>query len=292
MTLAVLNLFWQGSSSSKKDTSAKDFLPLSIISAVTRKRKKHQSACPADSSSDEDSDHEPVKASNYRELGEGEGSEEEGGGETGHAPLSSETQPEEVEKDEGAQRVKEACEGAGRGVGGRENAARQQGDDNSIQVDRDLREQPRPRSFLYSHQSSICLRTTGLPASPSSSTCPGSTHRTGQTNPVTRKKLRGERVRPRSLYGEDAGLERAAVGLSRVKASLLRGQERLLQAMSPSRDPSVQQGWLGQVQANLLASANDLWRSGAQRRHGSPETRRRRRDRRRHTVVGNVSGEG
>ncbi|KAI4872378.1 hypothetical protein NFI96_033645 [Prochilodus magdalenae] len=281
----------KGSLSSKKDVSAKDFLPMSIISAVTRKRKKHQSACPADSSSDEDSEHEPVKASNYRELGEG-GGIEEGGRETDCPPLSSENQAEEVEeKDEGGERGMGSCEQEGQEVGERENAAHQQEDDDGIQVDAGLRAQ-RPRSFLYSHQSSIGLRATGSPTSPASSSCPSSTHRIGQTNPVTRKKLRGERVRPRSLYGEDLGMERAAVGLSRVKASFVRGQERLLQAMSPSRDPSVQQGWLGQVQANLLASANDLWRSGAQRRHSSPETRRRRRDWRRHTVVGNVPGEG
>ncbi|KAL1264191.1 hypothetical protein QQF64_004546 [Cirrhinus molitorella] len=58
----------KGTSTSKKDLSAKDFLPLSIISAVTRKRKKHQSTCPADSSTDEDSEHEPIKASNYEEM--------------------------------------------------------------------------------------------------------------------------------------------------------------------------------------------------------------------------------
>ncbi|XP_049320258.1 rho GTPase-activating protein 23 isoform X2 [Astyanax mexicanus] len=286
----------KGSLSSKKDVSAKDFLPLSIISAVTRKRKKHQSACPADSSSDEDSEHEPVKASNYRELGEGGGSDE-GDGDAGCAPLNSENQTKEEVEENGGEQVMGSHEEAGQEVGGAEDAACQQeeeedDDDDGIQVDTGPRAQPRPRSFLYSHQSSIGIRATGSPASPSSSSCPSSAHRTGQTNPVTRKKLRGERVRPRSLYGEDVGMERAAVGLSWVKASLVRGQERLLQAMSPSRDPSVQQGWLGQMQANLLSSANDLWRSGAQRRHGSPETRRRRRDWRRHTVVGSVPGEG
>ncbi|XP_037400098.1 rho GTPase-activating protein 23 isoform X1 [Pygocentrus nattereri] len=281
----------KGSLSSKKDVSAKDFLPMSIISAVTRKRKKHQSTCPADSSSDEDLEHEPVKASNYRELEEG-GGNEEGDEETECPLLSSESQAKVVEeKDGGGEAGMGSCEGAGEELGGRENAACQREDDDGIHVDTGLRAQPRPRSFLYSHQSSTGLRATGRPASPSSSSCPSSTHRNGQTNPVTRKKLRGERVRPRSLYGEDLGLERAAVGLSRVKASLVRGQERLLQAMSPSRDPSVPQGWLGQVQANLLASANDLWKSGAQRRHSSPETRRRRRDWRRHTVVGNAPGE-
>ncbi|XP_066521119.1 rho GTPase-activating protein 23 isoform X2 [Hoplias malabaricus] len=282
----------KGSLSSKKDVSAKDFNPLSIISAVTRKRKKHQIACPADSSSDEDSEHEPVKASNYRELGEGGGSEEGDGG-SGCDPLSSENQAEELEgKDKEGERVVGSCDGVRQLVGGWERTAcqKEDGNDDSVPVDVALRAQPRPRSFLYSHQSSLSLRAAGRPASPSPSSCPSSAHRIGQTNPVTRKKLRGERVRPRSLYGEDLGLERAT--FSRVKASLVRGQEKLLRAMSPSRDASVQPGWLGQVQANLLASANDLWRSGTQRRHSSPETRRRRRDWRRHTVVGNMPGEG
>lgn len=66
----------QDSPASKKDLSAKDFLSLSIISAVTRKRKKHQSACPPGNSTDEDSEHEPVKASNYGGKKSGEEEEE------------------------------------------------------------------------------------------------------------------------------------------------------------------------------------------------------------------------
>ncbi|XP_029383008.1 rho GTPase-activating protein 21 isoform X2 [Echeneis naucrates] len=58
------------SAGSKKDIHARDFLPKSIISAVTRKRKKCLSTYLPGSSADEDSEHEPVKASNY---GGGEG---------------------------------------------------------------------------------------------------------------------------------------------------------------------------------------------------------------------------
>ncbi|XP_017293390.1 rho GTPase-activating protein 23-like isoform X4 [Kryptolebias marmoratus] len=61
-------------SSSKRDLNAKDFLPKSIISAVTRKRKKCLSTHLAGNSADEDSEHKPVKATNY---GEEEGEEEE-----------------------------------------------------------------------------------------------------------------------------------------------------------------------------------------------------------------------
>ncbi|KAI3364855.1 hypothetical protein L3Q82_001040 [Scortum barcoo] len=60
------------SSGSKKDLSAKDFQPVSIISAVTRKRKKCLSTHQQGSA---DFEHEPVKASNYAE-GEGLGGEE------------------------------------------------------------------------------------------------------------------------------------------------------------------------------------------------------------------------
>ncbi|XP_068460187.1 rho GTPase-activating protein 23-like isoform X3 [Clinocottus analis] len=65
------------SSLSKKDLSARDFLPKSIISAVTRKRKKCLSTHPQDGSADEDSEHEPVKTSNYGGAKGGGGKEEE-----------------------------------------------------------------------------------------------------------------------------------------------------------------------------------------------------------------------
>ncbi|TKS90245.1 Rho GTPase-activating protein 23 [Collichthys lucidus] len=69
------------SSGSKKDLNTRDFLPMSIISAVTRKRKKCPSTHLQDSSADEDSEHEPVKASNYRGEEGDKGEEEEDRGE-------------------------------------------------------------------------------------------------------------------------------------------------------------------------------------------------------------------
>ncbi|XP_035389482.1 LOW QUALITY PROTEIN: rho GTPase-activating protein 23 [Electrophorus electricus] len=261
----------QGSVSSKKDVSAKDFLPLSIISAVTRKRKKHQNACPTDSSSDEDSEHEPVKSSNYGGLSESAGAEvDEGGGER------------EAERGSQAEKVHGKGGGAEGGTGSEEEAKQQVGEKGSWAC------QQEDGSARAGVDAGPRQSSAGRPASP---TCDGTTfaHRLGQANPVARKKLRGERARPRSLHAERG---RLGEELARVKASLVRGQERLRQAMSPSREPPLQQGWLGQVQANLLASANDLWRSGAQWRHASPETRRRRRDWRRHTVVGGVPTEG
>ncbi|XP_062381655.1 rho GTPase-activating protein 23 [Sardina pilchardus] len=86
------------SPASKKDLSAKDFLPLSIISAVTRKRKKHQSACPPGNSTDEDSEHEPVKASNYG--GKKSGAEEEEEEDDGNEDEEGEEEEEEEEEEE------------------------------------------------------------------------------------------------------------------------------------------------------------------------------------------------
>ncbi|XP_023196304.1 rho GTPase-activating protein 23-like isoform X1 [Xiphophorus maculatus] len=59
------------SSTSKKDLNARDFLPKSIISAVTRKRKKCLSTHLTVSSGDEDSEHELVKNTSYGERDEG-----------------------------------------------------------------------------------------------------------------------------------------------------------------------------------------------------------------------------
>ncbi|XP_047183481.1 rho GTPase-activating protein 23-like isoform X3 [Scophthalmus maximus] len=66
--------------SSKKDLNARDLMPKSIITAVTRKRKKCLSVHLPSSSADEDSEHEPFKAINYR-GGEGGGGGEEFKGE-------------------------------------------------------------------------------------------------------------------------------------------------------------------------------------------------------------------
>ncbi|KAI4789253.1 hypothetical protein KUCAC02_035363, partial [Chaenocephalus aceratus] len=63
------------SSLSKKDLNARDFLSKSIISAVTRKRKKSLSTHLQDDSADEDSEHEPVKTKegSEQEVGSGAG---------------------------------------------------------------------------------------------------------------------------------------------------------------------------------------------------------------------------
>ncbi|XP_061565256.1 rho GTPase-activating protein 23-like isoform X7 [Cololabis saira] len=71
------------SSGSRKDLTARDFLPRSLFSAVTRKRKKPLVG-PAAGGADGDSDHEPVKTSNLGgEEEEGEGGEREEDGDQG-----------------------------------------------------------------------------------------------------------------------------------------------------------------------------------------------------------------
>ncbi|XP_055031252.2 rho GTPase-activating protein 23 isoform X3 [Misgurnus anguillicaudatus] len=278
-------------STSKKDPSAKDF-PLSIISAVTRKRKKRQSTCPPDSSDDEDSEHEPIKASNYEEM-----SEEKEVRENGRPLQQAEEETEEAGKMEGKQEQ----------VGGEgEQLMEEKKVEDAIDVCE--REQTgqirsrRPRSFLYSHhQSASGLGASSQPTTSSSST---SSSPPQPSNILTRRKLRGERVRPHSMYVEQSRVveeqssgpvpasHTRSLGFSRVKASLVRGQERLRQAVSPSRsnrEPSHQQGWMSREQANVLAPADGL---RGHRQQSSPETRRRRRDWRRHTVLVNMPAEG
>ncbi|XP_066554487.1 rho GTPase-activating protein 23 isoform X3 [Amia ocellicauda] len=85
----------KGSWGSKRDLNTKDFL--SIMSAVTRKRKKWRNAGLLGSSTDEDSEHEPIKASNRGGLGpeEGEGEEEEEGEEEAVAASRRDREEEE-----------------------------------------------------------------------------------------------------------------------------------------------------------------------------------------------------
>ncbi|KAM4624597.1 rho GTPase-activating protein 23-like [Polymixia lowei] len=159
------------SSGSKKDLNARDFLPMSIISAVTRKRKKSPSTHPTGSSADEDSEHEPVKASNYGGGG-GEGGDERDEGEEEEqkeerdeegvkrecTPAGKETRDEKGKV--GDQEARETTEGKPSFAKGeeREQAARNE----ARNFERDNRQgermaspraatQSRPNSFLYSH---------------------------------------------------------------------------------------------------------------------------------------------
>ncbi|XP_047427635.1 rho GTPase-activating protein 23 isoform X4 [Mugil cephalus] len=89
----------KGSWGSKKDLTAKDFLTLSIMSAVTgRKRRKRHNACRVGSSTDDDSEHEPIKAGH---LGAEEEEEAESPvGDTAPRAEGEEDDDEEEEEEE------------------------------------------------------------------------------------------------------------------------------------------------------------------------------------------------
>lgn len=122
---------------------------------MTRKRKKSLSAHLPGSSADEDSEHEPVKASNYGggEGEEGGGEEEEGGEE--EVAKGEQTKEKQDEKGNGA-KDRESAEGSG----GEEavKAAERETDDGTKAPGKENKQratsppQPRPNSFLYSHQ--------------------------------------------------------------------------------------------------------------------------------------------
>uniref|UniRef100_A0A3P8RV86 Rho GTPase activating protein 23 n=1 Tax=Amphiprion percula TaxID=161767 RepID=A0A3P8RV86_AMPPE len=85
----------KGSWGSKKDLTAKDFLTLSIMSAVTgRKRRKRHNARRVGSSTDDDSEHEPIKAGH---LGAEEEEEEE---EEAESPVGDTAPRAEGEEDD------------------------------------------------------------------------------------------------------------------------------------------------------------------------------------------------
>uniref|UniRef100_A0A8C4ES86 Rho GTPase activating protein 23b n=1 Tax=Dicentrarchus labrax TaxID=13489 RepID=A0A8C4ES86_DICLA len=147
---------------SKKDLNARDFLPMSIISAVTRKRKKSPSTHLQGSSADEDSEHEPVKASNYR--GEGVEGEEEEDREEEEPVKGEHTIPKKEKRDEKENGVK-APETTERkdSLAGDEEAEKDVGSEtgnDAKKLERENRQrttmtgnapQPRPNSFLCSH---------------------------------------------------------------------------------------------------------------------------------------------
>ncbi|KAM4716202.1 rho GTPase-activating protein 23-like isoform 3-T3 [Anableps anableps] len=106
-------------SSSKKDLNARDFLPKSFISAVTRKRKKCLSTHLPVSSGDEDSEHELVKNTGCTEG--------DGGGTQG--PVQGEHMCSKKEKRQGGEHMVTSGEGKG---GEEEEKAVKKGADREI----------------------------------------------------------------------------------------------------------------------------------------------------------------
>ncbi|XP_056153047.1 LOW QUALITY PROTEIN: rho GTPase-activating protein 23-like [Lampris incognitus] len=157
------------SPSSKGELNAKDFLPMSIISAVTRKRKKCLSTYLTGSSADEDSDHEPVKASNYGGGGgeeDGRKEEKKNGEEEvvkrGHAPLERERGDEDLKGMEATESTGEKASSPDREEVEKEDRTCNERWDNRKGLERANRQgermtsprvapNSRPNSFLYSH---------------------------------------------------------------------------------------------------------------------------------------------
>uniref|UniRef100_A0A8C7DF77 Rho GTPase activating protein 23 n=1 Tax=Oncorhynchus kisutch TaxID=8019 RepID=A0A8C7DF77_ONCKI len=102
----------KGSWGSKRDLTAKDFLTLSIMSAVTgRKRRTRHNGRLVGSSTDDDSEHEPIKASHLgAEEGEEAGLDVAGTDTATRAEGEEEEDEEEEEKESVVERVREKVE--------------------------------------------------------------------------------------------------------------------------------------------------------------------------------------
>lgn len=297
-------MVFQLSLGSKRDLNPKDFLSRSIISAVTRKRKKSPSTNRQGSSADEDSEHEPVKSSNYR--GRSGGDEEEG---------------EEEEEDEGADenKVKDQKD---KGV---EERSLEQTDGIS-RTGADVRKerwqrttlpgpgprplpQPRSHSFLYSHHQVQAVHprpptlphlTRGHPIVPLwiSPTrlsglyqCPSFQPQLDRNLPVRYRKTRGGRTRAVSmnldleLGGSDDGVR----SWRSERVEVIRVNERTGVPQGSLLGPrSIQ----GVPEAPPLSSLSSRWMeqnppgaSGVVLRRSGVVPRDKTRAWRRHTVV-------
>ncbi|XP_020309420.1 rho GTPase-activating protein 23 isoform X1 [Oncorhynchus kisutch] len=211
---------------SKKDLSARDFLPLSIISAVTRKRKIRPISRPLSSSTDEDSEHEPIKASHYGVGGGAKEDEEEGVGK-GCAPNGT----EEVEE-KGEEECRKRIEAKQQSDRGREKEGEGKKEGSAWAKDKGVASpKPHSNSFLYTHYQptttspsppvepsvsphsklpSLARGRSAVPSWLSPSRHPGSiqpynTQKTQQPQleqqplPVQYRKTRGGRARPQSM---------------------------------------------------------------------------------------------
>ncbi|XP_058858908.1 rho GTPase-activating protein 23-like isoform X3 [Acipenser ruthenus] len=101
----------KGSWGSKRELYSKELLALSILSAVTRKRKKRRNARVRGNSTDEDSEHEPIKTSHRGGRGlEEEEEEEEGAGARGDEEEregAGEREEEEEEEETGGEKQRD-----------------------------------------------------------------------------------------------------------------------------------------------------------------------------------------
>uniref|UniRef100_A0A087X8B3 Rho GTPase activating protein 23 n=1 Tax=Poecilia formosa TaxID=48698 RepID=A0A087X8B3_POEFO len=274
----------KGSWGSKKDLTAKDFLALSIMSAVTgRKRRKRHLARRVGSSTDDDSEHEPVKAGH---LGMEEEEEAESpGGDT--APRDEAVQAEEAKGP--SWRAPEDARSIVSGYStlstlGRSLGSEGRGDD----ADDEHSELGGARSNTPSSSSSSNAHR--LHSRPSFNS-----HKLIQCDTLARKKLKSEKSKVEGTGSGSDSAPKPKQDPSRTNASSGSSQESLrLSRPRPALPPSeaasfTPTGPSGRslaehVRARLLGSADDL-RSVGLRKPPSPETRRKKRAWRRHTVV-------
>ncbi|XP_058877453.1 rho GTPase-activating protein 23-like isoform X3 [Acipenser ruthenus] len=296
---------------------------LSTLSAVTRKHKKHRDARVWSSSTDEGSEHEPIKTSHRGGQGlegEGERQRDDPGGEEESPPLDARSivsgystlstlgghEGEEVD-DEHSELLSES------GVGLPETdtesgfASHPQTQERPSKQDRQRRDRVQlsqlpPRSFLYSHCTPPESPGSDSPSSLSSSTAPRlhsrpsfNSRRTIRSDMLARKKLReGERGPERGAGGGVRSSEEEAAdstGSSSSKVSIPRAEcsslESLRQGGEAGVSASLSLASAGKPLLRPHSSADDMFGVGLRKPH-SPETRRKKKAWRRHTVVVNT----
>ncbi|XP_077412798.1 rho GTPase-activating protein 23 isoform X5 [Vanacampus margaritifer] len=321
----------KGSWGSKKDLTAKDFLTLSIMSAVTgRKRRKRHNARRVGSSTDDDSEHEPIKAEEEEE-------EEEAGSSSaphaeGEEDDDDEEEKEEVKEEEvAAKSGKEEEEAGGRadarsivsGYSTLSTLGRSLGAEDADDEHSELVSETDNESGFASRERPGKPPPPPPPGKPSPATAPerpgdeggggarsttpsstSSSHRVHsrplfnshkliQCDTLARKKLKGDKMKAHSMdlleIPAPAGSDTPR---TRRYTSSGSSQENLRSkpaATPPSAAEAasfapVSKSLVEQVRTRLLGSADDL-RSVGMRKPLSPESRRKRRAWRRHTVV-------
>ncbi|XP_077475814.1 rho GTPase-activating protein 23 isoform X2 [Stigmatopora argus] len=323
----------KGSWGSKKDLTAKDFLTLSIMSAVTgRKRRKRHNGRRVGSSTDDDSEHERVKAGE-EEVGDGaphaEGEEEEDDDE--EEEEGEEEKQEAKEERPAVQCGKEEEETGGRADArsivsgystlstlGRSLGAEDADDEHSELVSETdnesgfaSRERPgKPPTPPRKPSAAPAGRVNDDDAGGGGarSTTPSSTssahrarsrpsfnsHKLIQCDTLARKKLKSDKMKAHwlelpEIADPDAPGTRTKTSLGSSRENLRPSRVRPLASSPPPSGEAasfapVAKSLAEQVRARLLGSADDL-RSVGMRKPLSPESRRKKRAWRRHTVV-------
>uniref|UniRef100_A0A3B4WFP1 Rho GTPase activating protein 23 n=1 Tax=Seriola lalandi dorsalis TaxID=1841481 RepID=A0A3B4WFP1_SERLL len=233
----------KGSWGSKKDLTAKDFLTLSIMSAVTgRKRRKRHNARRVGSSTDDDSEHEPIKAAMLLQ-------EEEARAEVKGPPWRA---PEDARSIVSGYSTLSTL--------GRSLGSEGRGDDADDEHSELVSETDNESGFASLH------------SRPSFNS-----HKLIQCDTLARKKLKVRRETSRT--NPSSGSSQESLRLTRPKPALPPSEAASFTPTGPGGRSLAEQ-----VRARLLGSADDL-RSVGLRKPLSPETRRKRRAWRRHTVV-------